>query len=148
MSWMSWQCTEGPYGKYPGECGYEEDLERFETEGMHDILHSNYIGDDEPWCWEVYWQLKGSNLNEMSFNVPVNEENACERLVNYLCKKERFRSIKVHHSSNINLTQNQINDSKKVIFEIYKDVDDAVLEEIIKAPKVNKTVIYFWHRGF
>jgi len=29
---MSWQCTEGPYGRYPGEDGYEEDLTRHTVE--------------------------------------------------------------------------------------------------------------------
>ena len=26
---MSWKYGEGPYGKYPNEKGYEEDLERY-----------------------------------------------------------------------------------------------------------------------
>ena len=29
---MSWQSTEGPYGRYPGEDGYEEDLTRYTVE--------------------------------------------------------------------------------------------------------------------
>ena len=31
---MSWQCAEGPYGRYPGEDGYEEDLTRHTVEQM------------------------------------------------------------------------------------------------------------------
>ena len=37
---MSWQCTEGPYGRYPGEDGYEEDLERYAYERVNNTIRT------------------------------------------------------------------------------------------------------------
>ena len=45
---MSWKYGEGPYGKYPNEKGYEEDLERYDIvqfeSQMNDEYESIYYG--------------------------------------------------------------------------------------------------------
>jgi hypothetical protein len=35
---MSWRCTEGPYGRYPGEDGYDDDLTRYAVEQIENKL--------------------------------------------------------------------------------------------------------------
>lgn len=51
----SWQCTEGPYGRYPGEDGYEGDLDRHEHESFRkkmDRYFRSDDGEDLPEYWE------------------------------------------------------------------------------------------------
>tara|TARA_Y100000389_G_scaffold164525_1_gene168281 strand:+ start:390 stop:926 length:537 start_codon:yes stop_codon:yes gene_type:complete len=75
MNVMSWQCAEGPYGRYPGEEGYEEDLERDTIEridrGMLEngekaalafILKSTRMGHKSTWIRTTDGQLKYGDM--------------------------------------------------------------------------------------
>jgi len=101
MSHMSWQCAEGPYGRYPGEDGYEEDLTRHIVEQIENKLRRR--DDDDSIEKQVISHVKkASKNNKVSWIVGVSSYNA-ECIGMYLTER-LFRSahvIKIDESAKL-----------------------------------------------
>jgi hypothetical protein len=111
---MSWQCTEGPYGRYPGEDGYEEDLTRYTVEQIENKLRRR--DDDDSIEEQVISHINeaGKN-NKVSWIVGVSSYDV-ECIGTYLTERV-FRSAHVI----------EIDESAKLIkMEKYFDDDDDV----------------------
>ncbi len=89
---MSWQCTEGPYGRYPGEDGYEEDLTRHTVEQIENKLRRR--DDDDSIEEQVISHIDAAGKNnKVPWIVGVSSYNM-EYIGTYLTERV-FRSAHV-----------------------------------------------------
>ena len=123
---MSWECTEGPGGKYPGENGYEEDLEEYELRQFENELNRHKYDDELPWYNRVYYNflLKSNAEKEYEYVVPRNSDYMREQLTNYLFNKHNIAYIRLKKDTKVYLRYSfnangidikEINDFKRKI---------------------------------
>ncbi len=108
---MSWQCGEGPYGRYPGEDGYDDDLTRYTVEQIENKLRSD---DDSVEQRVILHVKKASKTNKVSWIVGAG--GYVDSIGTYLSERV-FRSAHVI----------EIDESAKLIKmnKIFDDDDDV-----------------------
>lgn len=118
---MSWQCTMGPYGRYPGEDGYEDDLERYEIDTIETELTCKLYGDDDgPWYRNIYYEILDGlkTLSEIQFTIP-KDDYMREEFINYLHHKHNFFHFRIKKDTEIYLFCDDISKGVNI-----KDIDD------------------------
>ena len=145
----SYQNTPGPYGTYPDEAGYQNDLERYERQQIENSIHTRYEDKPGPWYLSIYWKLRNAKIEDtLSFTVPSQETESCEQFLKYLCHTASCRRFKVTKDSKVfvstedNLSLLPISDSSDnsswnrlsihTSFDKYDtmDMDDKMILEI------------------
>ena len=158
---MSWECTEGPYGKYPNEDGYKEDLHKYEINQFGNKLYDKY-NDDIPWDVNIYNYATTSN-NENFFDIPINNEYMCNKLINNLCEIHNYSHIRLEKDTKIfvlyqyNTKRININDISHTLYwdmktpwteiTIINNNDSMTFNYMKNESMVNRKVILDIHTG-
>tara|TARA_A100001015_G_scaffold291641_1_gene366052 strand:+ start:1489 stop:2025 length:537 start_codon:yes stop_codon:yes gene_type:complete len=145
---MSWECSEGPGGKYPGESGYEEDLEEYELRQFENELSRHKYDDELPWYNRVYNNFLFNSNTEEEYVVPRNNDYMREQLTNYLFNKHNIAYIRIKKNTKVYLRYDfnanginikEINDFKRKIYSIGVSNDFETIE--FNRNSINKVVL-------
>lgn len=170
---MSWECTEGPYGKYPGEDGYEEDLERYDLHQFEIELNRHDYDEELPWYTKAYYNFLLTSDAEQEYVVPPNNEYMREQFINYLFNKDNVPYITLKRDTKVYLHYEafadgidirQIDDFTreihsicvsnpfillrcqmldKVVLDIYNDANDKIVEKVTELLREKSNNILF-----